>query len=107
MTYGQNENGMHVLDFACIEAVVMEKVSAKFKVQLMRDGNVYMEEMPKRERNTPIFRDDNSSLSLGKNDRYYFTFSLPRERVYELAAELVRQAGAIAQKVRDNIDFDK
>jgi hypothetical protein len=44
---------------------------------------------------------------LGKNDRYYFTFSLPRERVYELAAELVRQAGAIAQKVRDNIDFDK
>jgi hypothetical protein len=107
MTYGQNENGMHILDFACLEDVMMEKISANFKVQLMRDGNVYMEEIPKRERNTPIFRDDNSSLSLGKNDRYYFTFSLPKERVYELAAELVRQASTIAQKVRDNIDFDK
>jgi hypothetical protein len=57
-----------------------------------------MVEKPKRVRNTPIFRDDNSSLSKGKNGRYYFFFSLEEERIEELPEELVRQAVAIAEK---------
>ena len=65
----------------------------------MRDGNVYMTEVPKFKRNKPIFRDDNSSLSLGKDDRYYFCFTLPKQLIDELPAELVRQASAIANKV--------
>jgi hypothetical protein len=99
MTYGELENGMKTLDFQCLEAVEMNEHCAQFKVRMMRDGNVYMTEVPKRERNAPIFRDDNSSLSLGKDGRYYFFFSLPQELIDELPAELVRQASVIANKV--------
>ena len=99
MTYGQLENGMHIFDFQCLEAMEMVEVCANFKVKRMRDGNVYMTEVPKRERNTPIFRDDNSSLSLGKDGKYYFFFAMPEQLVDNLPAELVRQASAIAQKV--------
>lgn len=99
MTYGQLENGMHIFDFQCLEAMEMVEVCANFKVKRMRDGNVYMTEIPKRERNTPIFRDDNSSLSLGKDGKYYFFFAMPEQLVGNLPAELVRQASAIAQKV--------
>ena len=99
MTYGQLENGLHIFDFQCLEAVEMVEVCANFKVRQMRDGNIYMTEIPKRERNTPIFRDDNSSLSLGKDGKYYFFFALPEQLVDNLPAELVRQASAIANKV--------
>ncbi len=103
MTFGELANGLKTLDFQCIETVVMEEHCAQFKVKRMRDGNVYMTEMPKRERNTPIFRDDNCSLSLGKDDKYYFFFSLSKELIEELPAELVRQASTIANKVIKNL----
>ena len=99
MTFGKLENGLNALDFACFEAVEMEGFSANCRVQVMRDGNVYITERAKRVRNTPIFREDNSSLTLGHDGRYYFVFSLPVERVEELPDRLVHQALAIAQKV--------
>ena len=99
MTFGQLENGMHFADFECCEDVQMEAYIAKCKVQVMRDGNVYVSELPKRIRNKAIFRDDNCSLSLGQNRKYYFVFSLDEERISELPEELVRQASTIAQKV--------
>ena len=99
MTFGMLENGLRTADFNCCEDVEMEAFIANFKVQGMRDGNVYMTELPKRVRNKPLFRDDNSSLSLGRDGRYYFYFSLPEEMVEQLPEQLVRQAGAIAQKV--------
>ncbi len=99
MTYGELENGLKIFDFQCLEAIEVEEHCAQFKVKRMRDGNVYMTEVPKFKRNKPIFRDDNSSLSLGKDDRYYFCFTLPKQLIDELPAELVRQASAIANKV--------
>ena len=99
MTYGELENGLKIFDFQCLEAIEVEEHCAQFKVKRMRDGNVYMTEVPRRERNKPIFRDDNSSLSLGKDDRYYFVFTLSEKQIAELPAELVRQASAIANKV--------
>ncbi len=63
--------------------VLMEPFTAKCKVQGMRD--------------------DNSSLSLGQNGRYYFTFSLPEELIDELPEELLRQAAAIAKKVVEEL----
>ena len=104
MTFGELENGLRTADFSCCEDVVMEPRVANFRVQMMRDGNVYMTQLPRRIRNKPIFREDNSSLSRGKNGRFYFVFSLPEELVDKLPAELVRQAGAIAKKVRKTID---
>ena len=99
MTFGKLENGLRTADFMCVEDIGMEAFTAHCKVQVMRDGNVYITELPKRIRNKAIFRDDNCSLSLGQDGKYYFYFSLSKELVDELPAELVRQASAIAQKV--------
>ncbi len=99
LTLGMLENGLRSADFMCCEDVELDAFSGTFKVQAMRDGNVYMTEMPKRVRNKAIFRDDNASLSHGQDGRYYFYFSLDEDRIGELPELLVRQASAIAQKV--------
>ena len=98
MTIGKSEENVYC-EFQCCEDVQLEPVIGHFKVQVMRDGNVYFSQMPKRVRNTPLFREDNSSLSKGKNKKYYFVFSMEEERIAELPEKLVRQASAIAQKV--------
>jgi hypothetical protein len=99
MTIGMLENGLKTADFTCCEDVEMEAFSGDFKVQGMRDGNVYMTEKPKRIKNKPIFREDNSSLSHGKDKKYYFYFSLDEDQLEQLPEKLVRQASVIAQKL--------
>ena len=99
MTYGELMNGLKTLDFQCLEAVETEEYCAHFKVRRMRDGNVYMTEKPKRTKNNPIFREDNSSFSRGKDKKYYFYFSLDEDQLELLPEKLVHQASAIAQKV--------
>ena len=99
MTLGLLENGLRTADFMCCEDVELDAFSGTFKVQGMRDGNVYMTERPKRVRNKAIFRDDNASLSQGQDRRWYFYFSLDENQLEQLPDKLVRQASAIAQKV--------
>ena len=99
MVFGKLENGLRYADFECCEDAEMEAFSGNCKVQMMRDGNVYITELPKRIRNRALFREDNSSLSLGKNGKFYFVFSMPEEQIDELPAELIRQASAIAGKM--------
>ena len=99
LTLGKLENGLRTMDFMCCEDVKMDAFSGNFKVQGMRDGNVYMQERKKRVRNKAIFREDNSSLSQGQNKRWYFYFSLDENELQQLPEKLVRQASAIAQKV--------
>ena len=98
MTFDECENGLHFADFECCEEVEMEPFVGDCKVQVMRDGNVYITERPKRIRNRALLRDDNSSLSLGQNGRFYFVFSMPAAELDKLPAQLVRQASAIAGK---------
>ena len=99
MTYGKLETGERTMDFMCCEDAVMEPVRGNFHVQLMRDGNIYMQEHKKRIRNKPLFRDDNCSLSHGRDGRWYFCFSLDEDQLRLLPQKLQKQAGAIAQKV--------
>ena len=99
MTFGELENGLRTADFQCCEDVEMDAFSGTFKVQAMRDGNVYLTERPKRVRNKALFRDDNASLSQGQDKRWYFYFSLDENQLEQLPEKLVRQASAIAQKV--------
>ena len=99
MTLGMLENGLHTADFMCCEDVELEAFSGTFKVQFMRDGNVYLTEQPKRVRNKALFRDDNASLSHGQDGRWYFYFSLDEDQLEQLPEKLVSQASAIAQKV--------
>ena len=99
MTFGETDNGLKLLDFMCTEYVELDSFTADCKVQAMRDGNVYITERPKRIHNTPLFREDNSSLTLGRDGRYYFVFTLPEKQLDLLPDRLVHQALAIAQKV--------
>ena len=99
MTFGKLGTGQRTLDFECCEDVVAEAFNGRFKVQGMRDGNVYMSELPKRLKNKPLFREDNCSLSHGRNGRYYFVFSLDEDEVGLLPQKLMDQASAIARKV--------
>ena len=107
MAFGKMENGLRTLDFECIEDVVAENFVGDFRVQGMRDGNVYMTEKPKRHKNPAIFRDDNCSLSHGRNGKYYFVFTMDEEDLGRLPQQLVQQAGNIARKVLKEIIFEK
>lgn len=99
MTFSMLENGLRTLDFECCEDVAMEPFIGNFKVQGMRDGNVYLTQKPRRVKGRPLFRDDNSSLSVGRDGIIYFVFRMPEQLVHEVPGQLVRQASAIAQKV--------
>lgn len=99
MTIGKLENGMHTADFTCTDDVQLKPYCGKCKMQVMRDGNVYITELPRRIRNKPIFRDDNCTLTLGRDGRWYFNFSLNDAELEELPEKLMQQAGAISQKV--------
>ena len=103
MTLGVTDNGLKILDFMCTEYVEMEPFAANCKVQGMRDGNVYITERPKQKHNTPIFRENNSTLTLGRDGKYYFCFILPEAQVKQLPDRLVHQALTIAQKVERQI----
>ena len=103
MTFGKLENGLSTADFQCCEDVELEAYIGTCKMQVMRDGNIYITELPKRIRNKALFRDDNCSLSQGQNGRWYFYFSLDEDQLEQLPEKLVRQASAIAQKVLKNL----
>lgn len=104
MVFGQSEKGLHTADFECCDDIQTEAYVGTFKVQIMRDGNMYATERPRRVKNKPIFREDNATLTLGKDGRYYFVFSLPKERVKELPRELIRQARTIARKAMSLVE---
>ena len=102
-TYGKMDNVLHVADFLCTEVVEMEPWTAVCKVQCMRDGNLYVTELPKRVRNKPIYREDNATFSQGQDRRWYFYFSMEENELPRLPEELVRQAKAIARKVESGL----
>ncbi len=103
MTLSQLETGQHVADFCCAEDIRTEPFRGRCQVQLMRDGNMYITETPRRQRNHPLFRDDNSTLTHSRSGKYYFVFILDDSREEELPAQLIQQARTIARKFFDNI----
>ncbi|MBR4482257.1 MAG: hypothetical protein IKO86_10210 [Prevotella sp.] len=100
MSFGKlEENGLHTADFQTYEEAPIEPFSGRCKVQTMRGGNVYITECPKRTKNKPMFRQDHSSFSLGRNGRYYFLFWMTEGELANLPGTLVREANEAAAKV--------
>lgn len=102
MTYGKSETGLHQADFKNYEGNAdVEPFTGKCRVQVMRGGDVYIDELPRKMsgQGQRLFRQDNSTLSLGTNRMYYFSFWLPEELVDELPERLVRQANEAAAKM--------
>lgn len=106
MTIDKTENGQNRLDFLSTEDVEIEAFDGVFRLQAMHDGSIYMTEKPKRVRNKPLFRQDNSSLSLGKNGRYYFVFNMPQELKDLLPDTLVKEAREVARKIKRSQNVD-
>ncbi len=99
MTISKSSNNLYQADFQCCEDVKIESFIGRFKVQGMRNGDVYMEELPKRPRNKPLFKLDNSSFSLGRNGLYYFNFRMPESELRALPEQLMKDAREAAGKV--------
>ena len=99
LAIGKTSEGQNVLDFMSMETVEVTPFIGDCKVQVMRNGDTYITQKPKRIHNTPLFREDNCSLTLGRDGKYYFVFTMPEEMVEKLPEQLVLQAVAIAKKV--------
>lgn len=100
MVFGKDSEGREIADFRSYETgVEMEPFVAQCKVQRMRDGDVYITRMKRRFRNKPMFRQDHSSLSRGRNGKYYFVFTMDEAEVRALPATLVREANEAAAKL--------
>ena len=99
MTIGKYEDGLRKADFECCEDVEVEAFVGRFKVQGMRDGNVYMEELPKRVKNKPLFRLDNSTFTLGSDGMYYYIFRLSESEVKALPELLMKDVREAVAKV--------
>ena len=104
VTYSKTNDGLEVADFTCAENVQLEPFRGKCYMQRMRDGNMYITQLPKHKRNKPLFREDNSSLTKGRDGRYYFYFALDEDQLTQLPVKLVSQARAIALKVVDELN---
>ena len=95
------KNGLRLADIVSCDDVYVEAFLGKCKVQILRDGHIIIHELPKRVKNKAIFRDDNSSFTLGRDGKYYFVFTMPEQLVYEIPYQLKRQAVAIAEKIEE------
>ncbi len=104
VTYSKTTDGLEVADFVCAENIQLEAFHGKCYVQRMRDGNMYITQLPKHKRNKALFREDNSSLTKGRDGRYYFYFALDEDQLTQLPVKLVSQARAIALKVVNELN---
>jgi hypothetical protein len=95
------KNGLRLADIVSCDDVYVEAFLGKCKVQILRDGHIIIHELPKRVKNKAIFRDDNSSFTLGRDGKYYFVFTMPEQLVNEIPYQLQRQAAAIAGKIEE------
>ena len=99
MTIGKSANNLYQADFECCEDVEVEAFIGRFKVQGMRDGNVYMEELPKRVKNKPLFRLDNSTFTLGTDGLYYYIFRLSESELKALPELLMKDVREAVAKI--------
>ena len=100
MTFGMLETGLRTADFDCCDDVELKPFIGLCRVQIMRDGNVYMTEQPRRVKNKALFREDNMSLSLGRDGMWYGVFRLPDSEIDKLPEKLTKQSIRLADKVR-------
>ncbi len=99
MTIGKYEDGLRKADFECCEDVEVEAFIGRFKVQGMHNGDIYMEELPKRVRNTPLFRLDNSTFTLGSDGVYYYIFRLSESELKALPELLMKDVREAVAKI--------
>ena len=107
MTYGYDDKGRETADFQnCDPGVLVQPFVGLCKVQRMRDGNLYVTRLPKRIRNKPMFRQDHSSVSKGKDRKYYFVMIMDEADVQKMPETLMKEAREAAGKLRKYLSED-
>ena len=102
MTYGEWENGQRFADFGSCEEVRMEPFCMNARVQVMRDGNMYVSQLPKRKRHKPVLKLPHGSLSFGEDGMDRFIFVLPSEQREEFVKLLGKEAQEAISYLIDN-----
>ena len=103
MSFAKLDNNLNYADFVPCEDVEVEPCIGRFKVQILRNGYVYLEQLAKRIRNSPLFRLAHSSFSYGRNAIYYFNFYIPDSEAERLPDLLEQEAHEAAERVREMI----
>ena len=88
MTFGKLETGLRTLDFQCCEEIMAEPFKGNFHVQGMRDGNVYMQQNPKRVRSNSLL------IRKAKHGRLSGT----RDKAWQLTLKVFASEGIDWQK---------
>lgn len=88
MVFGWLKTGLRTLDFECCEDMEAEAFKGDFRVQGMRDGNVYMTQRPKRVRSNAML------ISKTAHGRLSGT----RDKAYQLTLKVFATEGIDWQK---------
>ena len=107
MTFGKLDNNLNQADFVPCEDVEVEPCIGRFKVQILRNGYVYLEQLAKRIRNSPLFRLAHSSFSYGRNAIYYYNFYIPDSEAEHLPDLLEQEAHEAAERVKEMLKNTK
>ena len=99
VTIQKKDDGLHTADFQCCEDVQMEPFKGDFRVQGMRDGNIYMDQIPKGIRIKPKFRADHSSLSFTSHRKVYVVFCESVDDIDEIPKNMVKEVRKLAKKL--------
>jgi hypothetical protein len=103
MTIGKLDNNLNLASFQPTEYVEVAPCIGRFKVQILRNGVVYLEQLAKRIRNSPLFRLAHSSLSYGRNAIYYYNFYVPDSELERIPDLLELEAHEAAERLRKMI----
>ena len=101
MTIGKLDNNLNQASFMPCEHVEVDPYIGRFKVQLLRNGYLYLEQLAKRIRNHPLFRLTHSSLSFGRNAKYYYVLSAPESEAEHIPDWLEQEAHEAAKRLRE------
>ncbi len=99
MAYSKSEHGLHQADFHNYEGnTEVEPFSGLCHVQIMRGGDMYVDEVKKKKRvrNNPLFSLADSTLTLGRDRIVRFIFMMPEELMEEIPQRLEQQAGEMS-----------
>jgi hypothetical protein len=107
MTYGKLDNNLNQASFAPCEHVEVPPFIGRFKVQRLNNGYLYLVELAKRIRNSPLFRLAHSSFSFGRNAVYYYNFYAPDSELERIPELLEQEAHEAAERVRAMIKTNK
>lgn len=107
MTYGKLDNNLNQASFAPCEHVEVPPYIGRFKVQRLNNGYLYLVELAKRIRNSPLFRLAHSSFSFGRNAVYYYNFYVPDSELERIPELLEQEAHEAAERVRAMIKTNK